>query len=190
MVDYNCGGAARARDQAPWSDVCIALIVAFAATFVVFKFQNLEAADSSQLRRRRRLAPLDLRGDDEVSNFWDLMWLIVSTFVFIAYLLVLFHIVIDLFRDTELGGLCEGPVDHRAHLLPVLTALLYIVARGSGMAGRQRAAMQRAKSDTESYIRDVAGKSPADQIADAKRLLDAGTINQDEFAKLKAKALA
>ena len=58
------------------------------------------------------------------------------------------------------------------------------------MAGRQRAAMQRAKSDTESYIRDVAGKSPADQIADAKRLLDAGTINQDEFAKLKAKALA
>jgi hypothetical protein len=36
----------------------------------------------------------------------------------------------------------------------------------------------------------VAGKSPADQIADAKKLLDAGTINQDEFARLKAKALA
>jgi predicted ferric reductase len=125
-----------------------------------------------------------------MSNFWDLMWLIVSTFVFIAYLLVLFHIVIDLFRDTELGGFAKALWIIGLIFLPVLTALLYIVARGSGMAGRQRAAMQRAKSDTESYIRDVAGKSPADQIADAKRLLDAGTINQDEFAKLKAKALA
>ena len=43
---------------------------------------------------------------------------------------------------------------------------------------------------TDSYIRSVAGKSPADHIADAKALLDAGTINQDEFARLKAKALA
>jgi len=57
------------------------------------------------------------------------------------------------------------------------------------MAERQRAAVQRAKSDTDAYIRDVAGKSPADQIATAKTLLDAGTINADEFARLKAKAL-
>ena len=58
------------------------------------------------------------------------------------------------------------------------------------MAERQRTAMQRAKSDTDAYIREVAGKSPADQIADAKALLDAGTINPEEFARLKAKALA
>jgi hypothetical protein len=74
--------------------------------------------------------------------------------------------------------------------LPFLTALVYIIARGGGMAERQRAALQRAKADADAYIRDVAAKSPADQIADAKKLLDAGTINQDEFARLKAKALA
>lgn len=62
------------------------------------------------------------------------------------------------------------------------------MARGRGMAERQRAAMQRAKSDADAYIREVAGKSPADQIADAKGLLDAGTINQEEFARLKALA--
>ncbi|MOA51211.1 hypothetical protein D3C78_1743300 [compost metagenome] len=74
--------------------------------------------------------------------------------------------------------------------LPFLTALIYIILRGRGMAERQRASLQRAKSDADAYIREVAGKSPAEQIADAKSLLDAGTINQDEFARLKAKALA
>ena len=125
-----------------------------------------------------------------MSNFWDIVWLILSTFVFVAYLLVLFQIVIDLFRDHELGGGFKALWIIGLIFLPVMTALVYIVARGRGMAERQRSAMQRAKSDTDAYIRDVAGKSPADQIAAAKSLLDAGTINADEFARLKAKALA
>ena len=125
-----------------------------------------------------------------MSNFWDIVWLILSTFVFVAYLLVLFQIVVDLFRDSELGGGFKALWIIGLVFLPFLTALLYIIARGRGMATRQQAAVQRAKSETDSYIRQVAGKSPAEQIADAKALLDAGTINADEFARLKAKALA
>lgn len=125
-----------------------------------------------------------------MSNFWDVLWLIASTFFFVAYLIVLFQVVVDLFRDAELGGGSKVIWLIGLIFLPVLTALLYILVRGRGMAERQRAAMQRAKSDTDAYIREVAGKSPADQIADAKVLLDAGTINQEEFARLKAKALA
>jgi hypothetical protein len=125
-----------------------------------------------------------------VSNFWDVVWLILSTFVFVAYLLVLFQILIDLFRDHELGGGFKALWIIGLIFLPVMTALVYIVARGRGMAERQRSAVQRAKSDTDAYIREVAGKSPAEQISQAKTLLDAGTINADEFARLKAKALA
>ena len=125
-----------------------------------------------------------------MSNFWDVLWLIASTFFFVAYLIVLFQVVVDLFRDAELGGGSKVIWLIGLIFLPVLTALLYILARGNGMAERQRVAMQRAKSDTDAYIREVAGKSPAEQIADAKALLDAGTINPEEFAKLKAKALA
>ena len=125
-----------------------------------------------------------------MSNFWDILWLIASTFFFVAYLIVLFQIIIDLFRDAELGGGSKVVWLLGLIFLPVLTALLYILARGGGMAERQRVAMQRAKSDTDAYIREVAGKSPAEQIADAKVLLDAGTINPEEFARLKAKALA
>ncbi|MDG4597135.1 MAG: SHOCT domain-containing protein [Candidatus Contendobacter sp.] len=125
-----------------------------------------------------------------MSNFWDVLWLIASSFFFVAYLIVLFQVVVDLFRDAELGGGSKVLWLIGLIFLPVLTALLYILARGRGMAERQRVAMQRAKSDTDAYIREVAGKSPADQIADAKALLDAGTINPEEFARLKAKALA
>ena len=125
-----------------------------------------------------------------MSNFWDLMWLIVSTFVFVAYLIVLFHIVVDLFRDSEMGGFAKAIWIIGLIIVPLLTALIYILVRGGGMAARQRAALQQAKSDTDAYIKGVASISPAEQIKDAKALLDAGTISADEFAKLKAKALA
>ena len=124
-----------------------------------------------------------------MSNFWDFIWLILSTFVFVAYLLILFQIVADLFRDSELGGGSKALWLIGLIFVPMLTAIVYVITRGTGMATRQRAAIERSKSEAESYIRQVAGKSPAEQIADAKALLDAGTITQDEFAKLKAKAL-
>ncbi len=125
-----------------------------------------------------------------MSNFWDFIWLILSTFVFVAYLLVLFQIIADLFRNTEMAGLAKALWIIGLIFVPMLTAVVYIIANGGDMARRQREAVERAKSDTDTYIRQVAGKSPAEQIADAKTLLDAGTINAEEFARLKAKALA
>lgn len=121
-------------------------------------------------------------------SFFDAVMLIIPTLVLVTYLIVLFQIVVDLFRDTELGGGSKVLWMIGLMFLPILTAVIYIFARGAGMADRQRASLQRAKSDTDAYIREVAGKSPAEQISDAKALLDAGTINADEFAKLKAKA--
>jgi hypothetical protein len=125
-----------------------------------------------------------------MSNFWDLIGLMFSAFIFVAYLTVMFQVVADLFRDSELGGGSKVVWIIGLIVVPFVTALIYVIARGPGMARRQQAAFQRSQSEAESYIRQVAGKSPADQIADAKRLLDAGTISADEFARLKAKALA
>ena len=125
-----------------------------------------------------------------MSNFWDLFELIVSTFFFVAYLLVLFHIIGDLFRNHEMAGFVKALWIIALIFVPLLTAVIYIIWHGVGMAQRQREAVEQAKSDTDAYIRRVAGKSSADQIADAKALLDAGTINADEFARLKAKALS
>jgi hypothetical protein len=55
---------------------------------------------------------------------------------------------------------------------------------------RARGRVQWTKAETEFYVKGVAGVSPATQIADAKALLDAGTISRDEYARLKEEALA
>lgn len=124
-----------------------------------------------------------------MTQFWDILQLIASTILFVAYLIVLFHVVVDLFRDPELGGGYKALWIVGLLFIPVLTLLLYLLTRGGGMAERERAVYTQAKSEADAYIRQVAGKSPAEQIADAKALLDAGTLNEAEYAMLKAKAL-
>ncbi|KQY46528.1 PLDc N-terminal domain-containing protein [Cellulomonas sp. Root137] len=125
-----------------------------------------------------------------MDSFLDWFWLLVYWFLFFAYLVILFQILGDLFRDRDLGGFAKAVWIIALVFLPFLTALIYVIARGKGMAERQMQAVQQARSDTDSYIREVAGKSPAEHIADAKALLDSGTIDANEFATLKAKALA
>ena len=125
-----------------------------------------------------------------MENFWSIIWIVIWSFVFVAYLFVLFYILTDLFRDHELSGWWKALWILFLIFAPYLTALVYVIARGKGMSQRQLAAAQQARSQTDAYIRDVAGKSPADHIAEAKALLDNGTITPQEFEQLKAKALA
>ena len=130
-----------------------------------------------------------------MENFWSIIWIVVWSFLFVAYLFVLFYILTDLFRDSELSGWWKALWIIFLIFAPFLTALVYIIARGSGMAQRQGAAYQQARRAQDEYIKQVAGstgggKSAADHIADAKALLDNGTINEAEFNQLKAKALA
>jgi predicted ferric reductase len=123
-------------------------------------------------------------------NFWDFFWLMVYGFFFVAYLIVLFHIVADLIRDKNLSGWWKALWMIFLVFLPVITAFVYLIARGRGMGRRQSEMVTETRRETESYIRDVATASPSDQIAGAKALLDAGAISPEEFATLKAKALA
>lgn len=123
-------------------------------------------------------------------DFWDFFWLMIYGFFFLAYLMVLFQVVADLFRDRELSGWWKALWIVFLIFLPVLAALVYLVARGRGMAQRQGEAVGQARRETESYIRDVATTSPADQIASARSLLETGTITPAEFERLKSKALA
>ena len=122
---------------------------------------------------------------------WDFLWHFLIIFAWIAYLLVLFQILTDLFwRDHKTSGWVKAIWVVFLILIPWLTALVYLIFRGQGMAVRARAAAMEAKRETDDYIREVAGRSPAEEIAHAKQLLDSGAISQGEFESLKAKALS
>ncbi|WP_221584131.1 SHOCT domain-containing protein [Microbacterium sp. G2-8] len=125
-------------------------------------------------------------------NFWDLIWWFIWVFAFIAYLFAIFAIIGDLFRDRKLNGWWKALWIVLLVFVPFLTALAYVIARGKGMAERQATDARAAQQAAEDYIRDAAGTaaSPATEIAKAKDLLDAGTIDQREYEALKAKAIA
>lgn len=123
-------------------------------------------------------------------TLWDILVTTFSFFFFIAYLFILFQVVSDLFRDHEASGIYKAAWIIFLLFIPLLTSLVYLIVRGKGMAERHRAQVQKSVSATNEYIREVAGKSPAEQISDAKKLLDDGVITEDEYQKLKAKALA
>jgi hypothetical protein len=125
-----------------------------------------------------------------VNSFWDWFWLMVWWFVFFMYLIILFQICADLFRDKSTGGFAKALWIIGLIIFPFLVALIYIIARGKGMAERQQAQIAESKAATDQYIRQTASSSPATAISEAKSLLDAGVIDQNEFAQLKAKALA
>ena len=43
-----------------------------------------------------------------MNSFWDFLWLLLWTYVLIAYLVLLFHIIGDVFRDRDLGGFAKA----------------------------------------------------------------------------------
>ncbi|WP_313404454.1 PLDc N-terminal domain-containing protein [Aeromicrobium sp.] len=130
-----------------------------------------------------------------MNTVWDFVLLMLWAFFFVAYLMVLFNVIADLFRDRELSGWLKAVWLLFLIFIPAVTALVYVIFRGRGMTERSLAAAERSREATESYIRQVAtapspGATPAEQIAVAKSLLEDGTISADEFDVLKAKALA
>lgn len=125
-----------------------------------------------------------------MDSFWDWFGLMIWWFVFLTYLVLLWHVCGDLFRDRSTSGWAKALWIVALIVLPYVSVLVYVIARGRGMGQRNLAAQLQARQETEEYIRATAGRSPADEIASAKSLLDSGAISTEEFAGLKQRALA
>lgn len=126
-----------------------------------------------------------------MDTFGDLILTILTIFFFVAYLMLLFFLLTDIFRDQDLAGGWKALWVVALIIFPLLTALVYLIARGGGMQKRAAREAQEFKSAQDEYIRSVTSQpDPAEQIAKAKQLHDQGIIDDAEFAKLKTKALA
>jgi ABC-type multidrug transport system fused ATPase/permease subunit len=86
------------------------------------------------------------------SNILSATWFLFEIFIFIAYLMVMFHIIGDIFRDRELGGFGKALWIIGLIFLPIITALIYLIARGKGMAERQREMVQKVRSQQEEPV--------------------------------------
>lgn len=124
-------------------------------------------------------------------SFWESLWSIFVAFLFIAYLLLLFQIISDLLRDKALSGGIKALWILCLFVAPFISALIYVIMRGKGMALRNELRFRESVNETEKYIREVAGApSPTQQIEAAKALLAAGDITEAEYARLKELALS
>ena len=126
-----------------------------------------------------------------MNSFGDFFWLLVWAFVFGCYLVVLFQVVVDLFRDQDMSGWWKAVWIIFLIIVPFFSVLVYVIARGRGMAERHQAARGGGRQD-ETYVPPpiISMTNPADQIASAQTLLDQGAITQAEFDQLKQQALA
>ncbi len=121
-------------------------------------------------------------------SFWDVLWTTFVIFVWAMFLVILINVVIDLFRSHDIGGWAKALWLLVIIVLPLLGVLIYLIVRGGGMAGRAQQAHQAQVEQMKQMVGTA--DTPADQIAQAKALLDSGAIDQAEFETLKAKALS
>ena len=121
--------------------------------------------------------------------FMDVFWTIIIFFCWVVWIWIMVVILTDVFRRRDIGGWTKALWVIFLIVVPFLGALIYLIAQHDGMAERSEKQARGQQQQFDEYVRSVSGGS-ADEIAKAKGLLDNGTITQDEFDAIKAKALA
>ena len=123
--------------------------------------------------------------------FLDVLWSMLVFFVWISWIMLLFHVIGDVFRRRDASGVKKTAWLIFLIFVPFLGVFAYLIGNSDDMARRNLERIEAAESDTASYIRSVAASDgPAGEIERAKGLLDTGAITQAEFDAIKAKALA
>ena len=122
--------------------------------------------------------------------FIDVLWSMIIFFFWVIWIWIVITVLIDVFRRHDIGGWAKAAWVIFVVILPWLGVLVYLIVEHDGMRERSVSQAQAQRQQFDDYVRTTAGGGAAGEIAKAKELLDAGAITQEEFAALKAKALA
>ncbi len=123
--------------------------------------------------------------------FFGVLWSMLVFFVWVAWFMLLFRIIGDIFRRRDIGGGAKTLWLIFTLFLPFLGVFVYLIANNDEMAKRDMERAQAAQAQFNDYVQQAAGSGgAAAEIDKAKKLLDSGAINESEFAAIKAKALA
>ena len=121
-----------------------------------------------------------------------IFWTMLLVFVWISWLIIFFHVVIDIFRSHDMGGWAKAAWFLLVVLLPLLGVLIYVLARGDSMRDREIARARAQQDQMDAYVRQAAGTSGgvADELAKLSELKNSGVISDAEFDTQKAKLLS
>jgi Short C-terminal domain/Phospholipase_D-nuclease N-terminal len=122
--------------------------------------------------------------------FMDVLWSMIIFFFWVIWIWIVITVLIDVFRRHDINGWLKALWVVFVVILPWLGVLIYLIVEHDGMRERSIKQARSQREAFDDYVRDTAGGGSAGEIAKAKELLDSGAINQEEFEKLKAKALA
>ncbi len=123
--------------------------------------------------------------------FLEVFWTMLIFFAFVIWIWILITVFADLFRRHDTSGFAKVLWIIVIVILPYFGVFVYLIVEHKGMTERAIKNQQAAQQQVDQYVKSVAAQAdPAEQIAKAKGLLDAGTITQAEFDQIKQKALA
>lgn len=123
--------------------------------------------------------------------FLDVFWTMLVFFVWIAWFMLLFRVIADIFRRRDIGGGSKTLWVILVLVLPFLGVFIYLISQNTAMAERDRGEVSRAQAQFDDYVRSTASSGgAAGEIEKAKGLLDSGAITQTEYDAIKARALA
>ena len=127
-------------------------------------------------------------------TFGQVLLTVLEVFLFAAWLMILFSIISDLFRDHSTSGWGKAAWTIFLIFVPFLAALIYLIARGDGMRERALAQQQENRKQLDAYIRETSGSaggaSAADELTKLARLHDEKKLSDEEFERAKAKIVA
>jgi len=122
--------------------------------------------------------------------FLEVFWTMLIFFAFVIWIWILITVLIDIFRRHDTSGFAKVLWIIFIIVLPYLGVFVYLIVEHRGMTERAVKQQHDAQQQMDRYVQSVAAKTdPAEQIAKAKNLLDAGTITQAEFEQIKQQAL-
>ncbi len=119
----------------------------------------------------------------------DALLTTLAIFFFVIWIWIVITILMDIFRDHEMSGWAKALWVLFLIFIPFLTALVYLVVRGSGMRERAMKEQVETKNQFDQYVRETATASPVDELHKLDQLKQSGGLTEDEYQKMKAKIL-
>ncbi|MFE9018582.1 SHOCT domain-containing protein [Streptomyces sp. NPDC007808] len=124
--------------------------------------------------------------------FLTMLWF----FLWIMWIMLLFRVITDVFRDDALSGWGKAGWTLMVCVLPFLGVFVYLIARGRGMGERELRQAHERERAFRTYVQQAAAERPrtqgakADELGKLAALHDQGAITDAEYERAKSKVLA